>query len=216
MERVCSIHSSFLRRRGSNGCFGTATSKRERPEERRCPRSRSGWHHSACPSTPNALRRTELRSTFSERLANPVASSINNLSNDDRVIGSRSTRSLPANLDRLRLLTNWAISLIANPRPLPSKLVCHVTSVSATTGTPVIGAFIAPRSPLNLKIGMPQSEQRSDEVELAAGPPTSVASSRRVDGRLNTHSVGPPPGARSPAPFCDIIWPQWKCALSGA
>jgi len=80
----------------------------------------------------------------------------------------------------------------------------------------VTGAFIAPRSPLNLKIGMPQSEQRSDEVEFAAGPPTSVASSRRVDGRLTTHSVGPPPGARSPAPFCDIIWPQWKCALSGA
>jgi hypothetical protein len=34
-----------------------------------------------------------------------------------RIPGSRSTRSLATNLDRLRLPTNWAISLIANPQP---------------------------------------------------------------------------------------------------
>ena len=48
-----------------------------------------------------------------------LASSINNLCNDDRVVGSRSTRSLPTNLERLRLLTNWAMSLMANPWPVP-------------------------------------------------------------------------------------------------
>ena len=47
------------------------------------------------------------------------ASSSNILCSDDRVVGSRSTRSLAANRDRLRLLTNWATSLMANPRPVP-------------------------------------------------------------------------------------------------
>jgi hypothetical protein len=68
------------------------------------------------------------------------ASSSNNLCNDDRVVGSRSTRSLAANLDRLRRPTNWATSLMANTRPVPSRLVCHVTSLSAT-GTSAIGCY---------------------------------------------------------------------------
>ena len=60
------------------------------------------------------------------------------LCSDDRVMGSRSTRSLAANLDRLRLLTNWAHIAHGELSARPSSSICHVTSPSAT-GRPLIG-----------------------------------------------------------------------------
>src|SRR5215813_8847217 len=93
-----------------------------------CSASRTSWLLAARVSTtasciairarPSIIWRRILLSCF--RLSPDLFhSSSNNLCNDARVAASCSTRSFSTNLATLRLLTNWAVSSMDIPRPVP-------------------------------------------------------------------------------------------------